>query len=57
MIGCDVRVNDFALAARRPAYPIGLAGYATVVDKVQLPNPRIFAPGDYGAPEASRAAW
>jgi hypothetical protein len=56
MIGCDVRVNDFALAARRPDYPIGLAGYATVVDKVrQLPNPRIFAPGDYGQPEASRA--
>ena len=53
--GYDVRVNDFAAAARRPAYPIGLAGYPSAMDKVKLPNPVIFGPGDYGAPEPSRA--
>jgi hypothetical protein len=51
--GCDVRVNDFALARRHPHYPIGLAGYPSVLDKVRLPNPVIFGPGDYGLPDAA----
>lgn len=51
--GCDVRVNDFALARKMPEYPIGIAGYPEVLQAVDgLPNPRIFGPGDYGAPEA-----
>src|ERR1700746_3184478 len=33
-VGCDVRVNDFGAAAARPTYPIGLAGYPTVLDRV-----------------------
>ena len=53
--GCDVRVNDFAAAAARPRYPIGLAGYPSVIERVRLPNPVIFGPGDFGSAEASRA--
>lgn len=48
--GCDVRVNDFALALRNPDYPIGIAGYPSVLSAVQLPNPIIFGPGDFGTP-------
>ena len=53
--GCDVRVNNFALARRHPKYPIGMAGYPTVLDRVDLPNPVIFGPGDYGLPDAAAA--
>lgn len=52
-VGADVRVNDFAAAKRMPNYPIGIGGYPSVIDKVQLPNPTIFGPGDYGSPEDS----
>lgn len=51
LAGCDVRVNDFAAARKRPNYPIGVAGYPSVLDKVTLPNPRIFGPGDFGLPD------
>lgn len=54
--GCDVRVNDFAAARRRPDHQIGVAGYPTVLAKTDhLPNPRIFGPGDFGGPEESAA--
>lgn len=44
--GMDVRVNDFALARRYAHHPIGVAGYETVIAKVDgLPNPRILGPG------------
>ena len=49
--GCDVRINDLALAARHPIYPIGVAGYPSVLEAADLPNPRIFGPGDYGYPD------
>jgi hypothetical protein len=52
--GCDVRINDFAAAAARPGYPIGMAGYPTVLERVRLANPVIFGPGDFGAPEPAR---
>jgi hypothetical protein len=52
---CDVRINDFRAAAARPDYPIGLAGYPSVLGKVRLPNPVIFGPGDFGDPPTSRA--
>ena len=52
-VGCDVRVNDFAAAEARPQYPIGLAGYPSIIEKIKLPNPRIFGPGDFGTPPAS----
>ncbi|MDP3175701.1 MAG: hypothetical protein Q8M88_14810 [Phenylobacterium sp.] len=51
--GCDVRVNDFAEAARRPDYPIGLAGYPSVLAKAPASNPRIFGHGDFGDPQAA----
>jgi hypothetical protein len=54
--GCDVRVNDFAAARKYPAYPIGIAGYPTIIDKVaSLSNPCIFGPGDFGYPRESAA--
>ena len=49
--GCDVRINDLDLAARHPNYPIGVAGYPSVLQAADLPNPRIFGPGDYGYPD------
>lgn len=52
-IGCDVRVNDFAAAQARPDYPIGVAGYPSVIGKITLPNPCIFGPGDWGTPADS----
>lgn len=52
-VGCDVRVNDFALAQSMPDYPIGIGGYPSVMEKVRLPNPVVFGPGDFGSPEAS----
>lgn len=55
--GCDVRVNDFAAARGHPHYPIGLAGYPSVLDAVTLPNPVVFGPGDFGHPlEAQKVA-
>lgn len=54
--GCDVRINDFATANKYPDYPIGLAGFPSVLAKTDsLPNPRIFGPGDFGMPEGSAA--
>ncbi|PMJ99124.1 glycosyltransferase [Vibrio sp. 10N.261.55.A7] len=50
-IGCDVRINDFNLAKKHPSYPIGIAGFPSVLDNVTLCNPKIFGPGDYGLPE------
>ena len=49
--GCTVRINAFRLAARNPAVPIGVAGYPSVLQAADLPNPRIFGPGDYGYPD------
>lgn len=47
--GVRVRVNDFGYARAHPGEPIGIAGYPSVIDKVALPNPIIFGPGDYGS--------
>ncbi len=56
LIGCDVRVNDFAAAAKRPHYPVGIGGYPSVLEKTsQLQNPAIFGPGDWGLPDNSKA--
>lgn len=52
---CNVRINDFAAALKRPHYPIGIAGYPSVIEKINLPNPIIFGPGDFGTPPASVA--
>jgi glycosyltransferase involved in cell wall biosynthesis len=54
-VGCDVRVNNFAAAEKRRHYPIGIAGYPSIIEKITLPNPRIFGPGDFGTPPASVA--
>lgn len=54
LLGYDVRVNDFVLADRHPDYPIGIAGYPSVLAQVEaLRNPRIFGPGDYGYPDTA----
>lgn len=51
-IGCDVRINDFALARSMPDYPIGVGGFPSAVDAVAaLPNPKIWGPGDCGPHE------
>ncbi len=55
-LGCEVRINDFAAARARPDHPIGLAGYPSVLDEVDLPNPVIFGPGDPGYPDTA-GAW
>ena len=56
LAGCDVRVNDFAMARANPRHPIGVGGYVSVLDHTgSLPNPRIFGPGDFGDPQASAA--
>lgn len=49
--GCDVRINDHALAQQNPHYPIGVAGYPTVLGKFPKTNPVIFGPGDFGMPD------
>jgi len=54
-LGCDVRINDFATARRNPKYPIGIAGFPSVFEHVQLPNPVIFGPGDPGFPDDAGA--
>ena len=54
-VGCNVQINNFAAAAKRPDYPIGIAGYPTIISKINLPNPRIFGPGDFGTPDVSVA--
>ncbi|WP_425228621.1 hypothetical protein [Sphingomonas sp.] len=55
-LGCVVRINDFATARARPDYPIGIAGYPSVLQEVDLPNPVIFGPGDPGYPDTA-GAW
>lgn len=49
--GVEVKINDFSYARAHPTHPVGLAGYPSVIDKVRLPNPAIFGPGDPGMGE------
>lgn len=53
-IGYTVRVNDFAAAKANPDRPIGISGFPSVIDRVRLPNPYVFGPGDYGADDQAR---
>lgn len=53
-IGHRVRVNDFRAALANPDQPIGLCGFPSVIDRVRLPNPYVFGPGDYGADARAR---
>ncbi len=49
--GYNVRVNDFAAALKYPDHPIGVTGYPSVLEKVDLlPNPRLLAPGLFSTP-------
>ncbi|MGU3537490.1 glycosyltransferase [Methylobacterium sp. A54F] len=53
--GYDVRINDFGLARRFPTYPVGIAGYPSVLEGVSgLANPMLFGPGDPGFPDRAR---
>lgn len=57
LIGCDVHINNFALARRCPSYPIGLAGYPSVLARTEsLSNPKLFGPGDPGFPSEAASA-
>ena len=49
-LGCNVKVNDFSLAHQYPGYPVGVAGCTSALTSIELPNPRIFGPGDFGSP-------
>lgn len=53
--GVKVRINDFAYARAHPDEPVGIAGYPSIFDHVDLPNPMIFGPGDYGASQKAVA--
>jgi len=55
-VGCEVRINDFVLARAMPDYPVGIAGYTGILERVaNLTNPMLFGPGDPGHPtEAGR---
>jgi len=55
-VGCDVRINDFASAEKRPNYPIGIAGYPSAFEFIRLPNPVIFGHGDLGQPDQAQRA-
>ncbi len=48
--GCDVRINDYEMAFKNPNYPIGVAGYPSVIGKFPPKNPVLFVPGDFGMP-------
>lgn len=50
-VGMTVRVNDFAYARAHPDMLIGLCGFASVYDKVRLPNPAMFGPGFVPPPD------
>jgi hypothetical protein len=47
-LGYNVRVNDFAAAEARPAYPVGVCGYPSVLEVFDGPNPILFGHGDVG---------
>jgi hypothetical protein len=49
--GRTVHVNDFALARRNPHFPIGICGYAHVLDHWSLPNPAVLGPGLFDHPK------
>lgn len=53
--GVRVRINDFSYARAHPDQPIGVAGYLSVLEHVDLPNPMIFGPGDYGSGEIAQS--
>ena len=46
-------VDDYALAAANPTYPIGLAGYPHILDHWTLPNPIVLGPGMFDHPSLS----
>lgn len=55
-VGLRVRVNDFAFARKNPDMPIGIAGYGSIYEKIDLPNPALFGPGHVPGPQGVLAA-
>lgn len=53
--GCDVRVNDYRAARRHVGYPIGIAGYPSMLARAPAGHPIVFGPGDFGDPAAAAA--
>jgi hypothetical protein len=49
--GCDVRINNYVLADQYPAYPIGVAGYPSVLPVTPKGHPVLLGPGDFGMPD------
>jgi hypothetical protein len=52
--GCDVRINDYKLADKFLSYPIGVAGYPSVLNHIPKNHPVLFGPGDFGMPDTFR---
>ena len=53
--GKTVHVNDFALAKKNPTFPVGLCGYAHILNGWTLPNPAVLGPGIYDHPKQAPA--
>lgn len=49
-VGRTVHVNDFALAARNPEFPVGLCGFPHILDRWRLTNPAVLGPGLFDHP-------
>jgi hypothetical protein len=48
--GYDVRENDYRFARKHPNHPVGVAGYPSVLDDWNLPNPAVLGPGLFDHP-------
>lgn len=48
--GAEVRVNDYRLARRWPAHPVGIVGYPVLLEGWRLPNPALLGPSLYDHP-------
>ena len=48
--GCDVRINEYGLAAKFPTYPVGIVGFPVILDGWKLKNPALLGPSLYDHP-------
>jgi glycosyltransferase involved in cell wall biosynthesis len=50
----NVYVNDFRTTRHNPHYPVGIAGFPTILNDWSLPNPAVLGPGLYDHPMLAR---